>query len=276
MKTLYPLLIIFLFCIKSYACDCNIPPLVEEFSTSDYVFEGIVTSKKYSKDSLTYKITFEIYKHYKNGDNPKKLSFILSSESKYKKIITSCDWNINLNEKWLVYTSKSTRGELYFSKYCSNSQLLQNEHLYPSYQKWLDNGNSLKVDDYIYNREFRVNFPISLSSLDSLFKNGKKKEYIKNYTGLCLLIDNKGVLKSANIQNQIIPVYDSIFGLQTDIKIDNNVILTEFQKDAIDLVMQIKSWEIRKHPVSKIPVSYFQFIFIEYDLKNKEWKYELR
>ncbi|TDE31504.1 hypothetical protein E0I61_02060 [Flavobacterium ranwuense] len=276
MKTRYSLLIIFLFCTKSFACDCNMPPLVEEFTTSDYVFEGIVTSKKYSKDSLTYKITFEIYKHYKNGDKPKNLSFILSSESKYKKIITSCDWSVNLNEKWLVYTSKSTIGELYFSKYCSNSQLLQNEPLYSGYQRWLDNGNLLKVDNFIYNNEFRTNFSTSNSSIDSVFKNGKKKEYIENYTGLYLLIDNKGVLKSANIQKQIIPVYDSIFGLQTDIKIDNNVILTEFQKDAIDLVMRKKSWEIRKHPISNIPVSYFQVLHIEYDLKNNEWKYELR
>lgn len=278
MKAYYTLLIIFLFCIKSYACDCSTPAFVEEFTTSDYVFEGIVTSKVYSKDFLTYKITFDIYKHYKNGDKPKKLSFILGSEAEYTKIITSCDWNVNLNEKWLIYTSKSTDGELYFSKFCSHSQLLNNEPLYSGYQRLLDNGNSLKIDDFIYTNEFRTNFSSSNSRIDSVFINGKRKEYVDKYkyVGLYLLIDNKGNLKSVNYHKQMIPVFDTIFRLQTGIKIDDTVKVTEFQQDAINLISKVRKWEIRKHPISNIPFSYFQFIGIEYDSIGKKWTYELR
>jgi hypothetical protein len=275
LKFLYILIIFFSFSLKIFACECNVPSTVEEFTTSDYVFEGIVVSKKYSKDYLTYKITFKILKHYKNGNNPKNLSFVLTSESRYTKNVTSCNWDVNINEKWLVYVNKSSDGELYFSKYCSNSQQI-NSPLYYRYQRWLDNVKKLKLDDFIYDNEFRTNFSVSYSPVDSIFKNGLKKEYDDKYIGLYLLIDKEGNLKSANMQNQLIPIYDSIYNLKKDIQIVPTIQISEFAKDAIELILNVKKWEIRRIPVSKIPISYIQFIGIYYEANEKKWKYELR
>ena len=274
MKSIYTFLII-LFSYCCFACECNIPRTIEEFTTSEYVFEGIISSKTYSKDFLKYTITFDIYKHYKKGDYPQQISFTLTSESRFKKIRTSCDWSVGINEKWLVYVNRSSDGELYFSKHCSNSQQI-NFPLYYRYQRWLDNARNLKLDDFIYQNEFRTNFSVSYAPVDSIFKNGLIKEYDDKYTGLYLLIDKEGNLKSANIQNQLIPVYDSIYNLQKDIQIDPIVKLSEFTKDAIDLILMVKKWEIRRILISKIPVSYFQFIGIYYDSNEKKWKYELR
>ena len=50
----------------TFACTCDeINPIIEYYS-SEYVFEGKIISKVYAKDSLTYRVSFDISKHYKN------------------------------------------------------------------------------------------------------------------------------------------------------------------------------------------------------------------
>ena len=44
---------------KIFSCDCDVSHPVLEFYESEYVFEGIVSSKIYSKDSLMFTINYE-------------------------------------------------------------------------------------------------------------------------------------------------------------------------------------------------------------------------
>ena len=101
-KTIFLVVLIFSF-FKTNACSCDIPKPILEFESAEYVFEGKVISKIYAKDSLTYTVTFDITKHYKNSDYPKTLELKFKSEEKYTGEWTSCDWNVNKNENWLVY-----------------------------------------------------------------------------------------------------------------------------------------------------------------------------
>ena len=103
MKKLILTIFASLISVLSFACDCiDINPILE-FYSSEYVFEGKIISKVYAKDSLTYKVTFDIYKHYKNGDSPKILDFDVTTEGKYTGQWNSCEWSAEKNENWLVY-----------------------------------------------------------------------------------------------------------------------------------------------------------------------------
>lgn len=274
MKKAFILILILIF-FRGFACDCDTPKPAIEFYSSDFVFEGKVISKTYSSDRLTYTITFEIYKHYKKGNNPKRLIFTLKSESEYTGAWTSCDWSVNKNETWLVY-ARYFGEKLVFDYNCSHSKPLTGEKRIQIYQKLLDSGNSFKIDNYIYQNEQCFNYTKPLSNIDSIFKRGKVKDYEKAFTGLELFIDKKGNLISVNTQNQIIMITDSIFDLPTNFKIDREVTLTEFQKDAIALVEKIKKWEIKRHEKTGVPVSYFLHLNVEFDKKDMLWKYELR
>jgi hypothetical protein len=276
MKKTYFLLIVFFIFLKSYSCDCNKKSFIEDFTTSEYVFEGIVTSKIYSKDFLNYTITFSIYKHYKISDYPKKISFTFPAEFKYTHYLTSCDFHVNLKEKWLVYAKKSYNGKLYFDINCSDSQRLLNKPLNILYKRRLEFGNTLKIDDFLYQNDFKTNYYSSISSLDSIFIKGNKKEYKDKMVLFSLLIDTNGKLKFVGDSRKVIAIYDSIFKFQKGIKIDSTFEPTEFQKDAINLINKVEKWDVRKHPFSNIPLSYLQYIWIEYDYKNKKWTYELR
>lgn len=67
----------------TFACSCDeMNPIIEYYS-QEYVFAGKIISKFYAKDSLTYKVTFDILKHYKNGDFPKTLEFDVTAEGEY-------------------------------------------------------------------------------------------------------------------------------------------------------------------------------------------------
>jgi len=67
-------------------------------------------------------------------------------------------------------------------------------------------------------------------------------------------IDSNGNLKSVTRQKELIRKKDSIFNLTTEIRDANKKPITEFEKDAIELVIQIKKWEIKKHETNtKLP-----------------------
>lgn len=275
MKNIF-ILTLLLISFKGIACDCTTPSVAIEFYEADFVFTGKIISKKYSENNLTYTIIFQIDKHYKkNSSNPKLLKFKLKSDKNPNLKVTSCDWNANKGEVWLVYARRYGK-ELLFDYYCTNSMKLTNGKVPQGYQKLLENANLFKIDDYIYQFESSFNYTKPLSNIDSIFKQEIGKEYDKSFTGLELFIDKNGDLVSVIPSNQLIIIKDPLFNLVKDFTIDKDIKLTEFQKDAINVALKIKKWEIKKHSKTKIPVSYFKHLNIEYDKNKMLWEYELR
>lgn len=269
MQKQFLLVLIFIIPKLTFGCDCYIPKPIFEFESAEYVFEGNVISKVYTKDSLTYTVTFDITKHYKESNNPKTLEFTFKSERKYIEKWSSCDWSIKKNESWLVYAKYSDR-KLTYNYYCSNSKPLSKRSISTNEQKILDNGNSFKLEDYIL--QFRTK---PISAIDSIFKSGKIKNYKKPFASLILFIDKKGNLISVTTHNSYQPITDSIFNLPTKFKIKLREPLTEFEKDAIELLKRVSKWEIKEHKKTNISVSYIRHLRIEFDKEEKEWKYEL-
>jgi hypothetical protein len=258
----------------TFACDCVVYNPILEFYSSEYVFEGKIISKIYAKDSLTYKVTFDISKHYKNGDFPKTLEFDVTAEEEYTGQWTSCDWSAKKNQKWLVYAYKY-KGNLTFSGMCSNSKIINNRPIGLREQKMLDNGNSFKIENYIFEYESEFNYCINVTDINSILENGKIKEYKKPITLLNVLIDSNGNLISITRQRELIRKKDSIFNLTTGIEDDNRNPMTEFEKDAIELISQVKKWEVKKYEKTGINVPYLRHIWVSYDLKTNKWSYEL-
>ena len=258
----------------TFACSCNIPKPILEFKSAKYVFEGKVISKIYSIDSLTYTVSFKTSKHYKKGDYPTTLEFTFKSEGKYTGVWTSCDWSVNKDEVWLVYADYS-KEKLSFGYFCSNSKPLGRRTISKNEQKILDNGNSFKLENYIYQSENDLTFTKPISVVDSVLKTGKDKDYEKPFTWLKLFVDENGNLNSVTTNTNYQLKNDSIFNLTTEFKIRSRKPLTEFEKDAIELVKKIPKWEIKKHKKTNIPVPYIRHLSIEYDKVKKEWKYEL-
>ena len=267
------IILIFLFTIKTLACDCpDINPAIE-FYESDYVFEGKIISKTYAKDSLTYNITFEIYKHYKNGNSPKRLEFNLNSESEYTGLWTSCDWTTNEGENWLVYASKY-KGKLTFSGICSNSKQIDSQSISNYEKRILENGNSFDFQEYIYEGNDCFFWDKTSSNIDSIFKFGKIKNYTNSYTILRLFIDKNGKLISATSGRNFSIRNDSIFGFPINFKIVNRKPLTEFEKDAVELIEQVDNWEIIRFRNTQIPVKQLKYLTVEFDKATKSWKYK--
>lgn len=274
MKKITFTLIISLLFTKAFACSCTVPKPALEFYSAQYVFEGKVISKVYASDSLNYTVTFDISKHYKNGSKPKTLEFTFKSEGKYTGEWTSCDWNVNIDDTWLVY-AEIYKDKLTFGYYCSNSKPLDNRVISESEQLVLENGNSFKIENYIYGYEHGFNDTKPITNVDSILKKGKIKKYEKPHSYLRLLINDKGLLQTVTINTNYYQVQrDSIFNLPKSLNTVNSKPLTEFQKDAIELVSQISKWEIMRHKDSNIAVNYIRGISISFDEKTGKWKYE--
>jgi hypothetical protein len=258
----------------TFACSCDeINPIIEYYS-SEYVFEGKIISKVYAKDSLTYKVTFDISKHYKNGGFPKRLEFDVTAEGEYTGEWTSCDWDAKKNQNWLVYAYKY-KGNLTFSGICSNSKVTDYRPIGLREQKMLDNGNSFKIENYIFEYESGFNYCENITDINSTLEKGKIKDYKKQTTLLNVSIDSNGNLKSVTRQRELIRKKDSIFNLTIEIGDANRKAITEFEKDAIELIGQFKKWEIKKHEQTEINVPYIRHIWVYYDLKTNKWSYEL-
>ena len=252
------------------ACSCDIPKPIVEFQSSEYVFEGKVISKVYAKDSLTYNVTFEITKHYKKTDSPKTLEFKFKSEGKYTGEWTSCDWNVNNNENWLVY-AYYWKDKLTFSYYCSNSKPIEKRKISESEQKVLNNGNSFEIDKYTFtNLDGRFTNAKPKVDLDSILKNYRNKKYSEKYNDnrvdIVVDIDKNGNLISANLtskdhmnmeNNEII---DSIYNLNKPKNIEIRKAQTNFEKDIIGIVKKLKRWELTYIEGTKTPVRIRKFL----------------
>ena len=264
-------LVIFIFSfIRTNACSCETPKPIVEFESSAFVFEGKVISKVYSKDSLTYTITFDITKHYKKSDYPKTLDFTFKSEEKYTGEWTSCDWNINKNETWLVY-AYYWKNKLMFGYYCSNSKPLGKRNISEREQKILDNGNEFEIDKYTFtNLDGHFTNAKPKVNLDSILNIYNDKNYaeeeIQNRVDIVVDIDKNGNLISANLtskehwrieNNEFI---DSIYNLNKPKNIEIRKPKTEFEKDILKIVKNLNLWERTFIFRTKTPVRIRKFL----------------
>ena len=274
MKKQFLTLFTILISTITLACSCDVPKPILEFESADYVFKGKVVSKVYAIDSLNYTVTFEIFKHYKEGEKPKRLEFTLTSEGEYTGEFTSCDWHVNEDEKWLIYAYYSNK-KLTFSYYCSNSKRIGNWNISKNEQRILDYGNSFKLENYIYQFENGFNIPKPIANIDSIFKNGKIKNYESPYTWLELFIDKKGNLNFVTTGINYEFKTDPIYNLKTEFKIKLKKQVTEFEQDAMELIKKMPKWEIKRHIKTNLPVTYIRHLIIQFDKEKKEWRYEL-
>jgi thiol-disulfide isomerase/thioredoxin len=280
MKKQILTIIIILISSLTFACSCDEINPIMEFYSSEYVFEGKIISKVYANDSLTYKVTFDISKHYKNGDLPKKLEFVVfskgrfNSEGKYIGIGSNCDSYPEKGEIWLIY-AKKYKGKLHFPNICSNSKNTDYRQVRIEEQKVLENGNSFKLENFIYQFEHDFNYTKPIYNIDSILKTGQIKDYEKPFTWLKLYVDKNGNLNSVTTHIGYQLKTDSIFNLPNEFKIKLRKPLTEFEKDAIELVKKVRKWEIKKHRKTNVSVPYIRHLAIEFDKEKKEWKYEL-
>lgn len=254
MRTLF-LVSIFLFSIKALACSCDTPKPAIEFYESDYVFRGKVIKKVYASDSLTKTITFDISKHYKNGDNPKQLEFQFNSEAEVTGLYSSCYFSADVGEEWVVYAKKRD-GQLRFHYFCSNSTPLDETEISLSHQKVLDNGNNLDLTDFRYN----VHKSKPITNLDSIIRLYQKEKIrsSKKYASLWVDIDRQGNLEKANLSPNKKVVFaetDTIFGMNLLENVDREP-TSEVEKKALELTRKIEKWELYYHPKIEKPVKY--------------------
>lgn len=211
--------------------------------------------------------------HFKNrATQPKELKFTFKSE--YDKIVTSCDFHINNSDRLLVY-AKRNKESLNFDLVCSNSKRLSNKKINSNELVILENGNNLKLNDFIYQYETGFNNPKPVSNIDSIFETSLVKNYDSSFTILKLLIDESGNLKSVATYRNFYLVNDPVFNLPVKFILDDSIKISELESDAISLVRQIKKWEIKRHNKSGESVSYIKNLIIMYDKDEKVWKYEL-
>jgi len=246
MKKILLLIIFSISFMKVSACDCDSPQLALEFQESKHVFLGKVSEKKYSADNNSFKIVFNVIEHFKKGENPIFLEFNFENP----KELTSCDWKINLNEKWVVFV-KEFNGKLTFSGICSNSsRILENQ--YPTFVKKIsENWDNFNIDKFIFSSldgEFETSFPNL--NLDSLINKYSKKnygeEYGQNIANIIVDINRNGEVMQTvvNHVNKKVKTlkYDSIFNLYLFYPLKEFKPETEFQNDMINEVKKIKKW----------------------------------
>jgi hypothetical protein len=272
MKTLLCFILLSFFTIlKGFGCECFPEKPAIEFYSSQYVFQGTITSKVYAQDSLTYTVTFDIEKHYKKGDSPNKLDFTLVSESKYTGYWTSCDWHANVNQTWLVYTS-SWGGKLSFSGICSNSKVLNSREIDKNEQIVLNNGNKLNLDDYIFDYERGFTTPRPITSIDSIITKYDSYENENNYIVIALDIDKRGRLIKANLaptEKPEIEVIDSIFNLNKFKNKEYRKPKSTYEKDVLEIARQIKSWKPKVFIKTEEPVKARVFLKFFIDKDNR-------
>ncbi|PHR97895.1 MAG: hypothetical protein COA80_06470 [Leeuwenhoekiella sp.] len=267
MKQLMLLLSILNFAFYGFACDCDVPKPALEFYESDYVFEGEAVSKIYSADSLTYTVKFEVFKHYKLGDNPDFLSYKLTAEGEFTGHFTSCDWNVELGEYWLVY-SKEAGGEQKFSFYCSNSKPVNgNYKISNAEQKVLNNGNALDISKYRYHY-YQAKPITNLDSILSKYNSKNLNLKQKGFAPFWIDVDKQGNLTEINLaprEKLETEVVDTIFGLNLP-KNQYSEPRSDFQSVAFEIVKALVKWE--SYQQYAIPVKYRTYLALALDEKG--------
>ncbi|EDP97011.1 hypothetical protein U8527_01680 [Kordia algicida OT-1] len=264
-----------LFTSYLFACDCDAKKPILEFYNAEFVFEGEIVSKVYAEDAQTYTVRFVITKHYKDGEKPEELSFVLKSEELYTDISTLCDWNVEVRERWLVYAHRNKKGALNFSYYCSNSKKPDFSAIGENEQEVLENGNDFILENYIYENENGFTNPKPLTDVAAVLKSGKKDNYENTFAVIKIHVDKEGYLKAVTTDRDYNALkIDKIFDLLYSFTVDENMAVSNFEKEAIRLSKKIYKWEIKYHKKSNIPVSYIKPVIFQYDKKNHTWSYE--
>lgn len=209
-------------------------------------------------------MTFKVTKHYKNSDNPNFLKFQLNSEGEITGKFTSCDWDVEKGEHWLVYAKKIS-GELNFQFYCSNSMPLGRLKIYPSEQKILDYGNKLDLAKYRYmSYDSRP-----VTNVDSILEKYQKKklEPSKGFASVLLDINSVGNLTRANLHpNRKLEyeVIDTIFGMN-QFKNTYREPNSDLEKLALKIAREIKHWEQYYYLDLEKPVKYRKWLKVYVD-----------
>lgn len=243
------LIILLLLPFHVFACDCNPPPVALDFLRSEYVFLGRVIEKKVAEDSLTYTVTFRIDRHYKaNERDPKLLDFTLPLESPY----STCGFNVNKNENWLVYAYKRQNG-LSFYSYCTNSKPYRAlEDIDKQELSLLERGDEIDINEIVFQRsfiesayaDFKATVPIT--PLNSLLHQIKPKVY-KNLDKAHLERAIIDIDKDGNITNIVIP--EKPLKYESEKKYDIHYLKyipaatpTRLQKEIVKVLKQGKPW----------------------------------
>lgn len=265
-----------LFSLRLSACDCDVPKPVMEFYDAEFVFEGVVVTKNYNEDLETYSIAFKVKKHYKDGTRPRVLRFTLPSEELYTDSLTSCDWTVEVGEKWLVYAHRDKKGVLKFNYYCSNSKKLDFSKISESEKEILENGNDFILENYIYENEIGFTNPSPLINIDSIVKQGKKANYKNTFTIIKLYIDEQGTLQSVTTNKDYKALkVDTTFNLPYSFETSSHSTLSDFEQEALRLSRKMKKWEVKRHKKSNVSVSYIKSVIFQYDKKEDKWSCEI-
>lgn len=248
MKFLIILALILTTSLKIKACDCSPPKEILEFYGAKYVFEGEIISKDYAKDSLTYTLTFRVDKHHKNGEQPKFMKFTKQSEGRYIGVVTSCDEDFNVGERWLVF-AKTYQNRLVFGSNCSNSRIgLTKETI-----DLLKRANEFKLGSHFYNYHITDLFSYEMPSynLDSALKKVNAKKFKPGQGVVIMLdIDTNSTILTRNIYDNSLVRRDKStkWGLYQVINEKPDRPLNDFEKRMLKFSKKIKSW----------PVTYFK------------------
>lgn len=269
MKKLFTLIIgCFCFVTDAFACSCDVPKPAVEFAYSDYVFEGVVSSKEYASDSLAYTITFDITHHYKtnNAPAPAQLKFKLQSEGEFTGEWTSCDWHVEKDEKWLIYAYRY-KGKPTFGYFCSNSKPLGNREIGKGEQRILNNGNQLDLDKYKFSAlDGFYSQARPKANIDSILTIYQENDYEDDRIDIIVDIDKEGNLEAANLWPKNFKdrpedkVIDSIFNLNKHQNVQVREPDSRAEKDLLELVRNLKKWDQTYLPFSEKPVSYRMYL----------------
>lgn len=259
---------------QAFACVCNPPLPALEFYSSDIVFEGRVISKIYAEDSLTYTATLEITKNYKNQSQLQTVTIIRPAEGEITGTFTSCEWHIKLGESWLIY-AELDGSRISFDYMCSNSMPTSSRKINEYDQKILDNGKDLDLQKFFIEDDFYFNPVQPILNFDSIVSAAKPKDYENELALIVLAIDEKGKLINLASRKSLLVHKDSIFGLPISFSIDEDRINNQLESDAVELLSQFDTWQIKRHNKTNLPVKHFQGVVVRYCKKEKSWTYEL-
>jgi hypothetical protein len=275
-KRVLTLFILLLITKITNACDCSPPNVFLEFYSSKYVFYGEVISKTYPKDSLTYTFTFKVEKHFKDGNQPKTLSFTWPSESKYRDNVESnCDYGVNIGEKLLVFAQEK-KDKLNFGLNCSNSTL---NGLSISDVTRLNHANKFNILNYHINFDyvlFNDIHPVTI--IDSLIKPYKSKNYADVKEGVIIMldVDTNGIVRKSNfwpLDHPELNKVDSVISLYDIINKEYRQPKNDFEIDALAIAKGIKKWQVMRFKNGNSPVNSRQYISFSIDKNhNIKWK----
>ena len=251
MKNIFIIVLMSLFTIKLFACDCDLPKIALELYESDFVFKGKVTQKYYSTDLSKYTITVEAIKYYKGEENaPEVFTFTKKSIHNYE--ITSCDYIIDKFETLLLYVKFD--GEKYnFGLMCSNSKRLNNNKKINKHElNILNNASKFDLSNYIIENERGFSVSKPLTNGDSIASLYKLQDVKKTQFGIVFIdIDEEGKLMKANLvpkKGRVeYKIVDTIFNLNYIVNRKYIKPSNDFEKYILKISRKLKYWTSYTH-----------------------------